>query len=282
MKQWLTKRDGQLFSLLSLEAPSNSAMTCQGCAQQPANWRCLECFGRRILCHGCCQKSHMYLPFHRVESWTGTHFAPAWLWQNGIVIHTGHNGEACPAEAGPWEQADDTNSEISTDDSDLMSEADPDLAWETDSEGDDNPEPDEERADARAEALQKSRRRPPIATTGPLPADPRKAGLGLPILTIVDVTGVHELPVRYCTCSPIPRSNDSQLFECELFPASYKRVSTVFTFRVLNDFRSDNLESHTTAYSYYNKLRSLTDPQAPHSVKVRYNDMFPFQMVPLK
>lgn len=207
----------------------------------------------------------MYHPLHRVEAWKGTHFEPAWLWQNGVVIHLGHNGAPCPADAVWQEQpSSDSASDASTDtDSDLASEADSELEWESESELESDTPEVHDPADAPREFHPR-----PFPAFFPQTADPRKANLKYPILVVVDVTGIHEIPVHYCTCDSNLVSNDNQLFDCALFPATFKRVQTAFTFRVLDDFRMDNLESKTSAYHYYNKLSRVTCPAFPSSVKV--------------
>ncbi|KAF8899537.1 hypothetical protein CPB84DRAFT_1847745 [Gymnopilus junonius] len=75
---------------------------------------------------------------------------------------------------------------------------------------------------------------------------------GNPFIAIIDVLGVHHLPVVHCTCR---RAEDDILFlEMGLFPASFDRIRTVFTFNVLTDFWLSNLECKTSAYQYYQKL----------------------------
>jgi hypothetical protein len=86
-------------------------------------------------------------------------------------------------------------------------------------------------------------------------------------LTIVDKSGVHEMSIHYCDClgsNPIHQ----QLFQMGLFPASFTRPRTAFTFAVLDDFLLDNLECGTSASNYYNKLRRLTCSILPHLVPV--------------
>ena len=68
---------------------------CQLCHRE-GSWRCLDCFFRPVLCIGCCRQEHQSLPFHRVESWTGTHFEDSWLLHTGLVMNLGHNGNPCP------------------------------------------------------------------------------------------------------------------------------------------------------------------------------------------
>ncbi|KAF8868310.1 hypothetical protein CPB84DRAFT_1756485 [Gymnopilus junonius] len=63
---------------------------------------------------------------------------------------------------------------------------------------------------------------------------------GNPFIAIINVSGVHHLPVVHCTCQ---RAEDDILFlEMGLFPASFDRIRTAFTFNVLTDFQLSNLE----------------------------------------
>ena len=61
---------------------------------------------------------------------------------------------------------------------------------------------------------------------------------------------------------------DVQLMNAGLFPSSYKQIETAFTFAVLDDLLTDNLECKTTAQQYYSKLQSITSPLFPDSVPV--------------
>lgn len=89
-----------------------------------------------------------------------------------------------------------------------------------------------------------------------------------PTTTIVDKSGVHLMCIRYCKC-PGAVSHDKQLFQMGMFPASFNRPKTAFTFTVLDDFLLDNLECGTSAMNYYSKLRWLTDSIFPLLVPVR-------------
>jgi hypothetical protein len=89
-----------------------------------------------------------------------------------------------------------------------------------------------------------------------------------PMTTIVDKSGVHLLCIRYCECSGAA-SHDKQLFQMGMFPASFNRPKTAFTFAVLDDFLLDNLECGTSAMNYYSKLRRLTSSIFPFLVPVR-------------
>lgn len=85
--------------------------------------------------------------------------------------------------------------------------------------------------------------------------------------TVVDKSGVHSLIIRYCKC-PNACTPDKQLFAIGMFPASFSRPKSAFTFSVLDGFLLDNLECGTSAMNYYSKLRRMTFSIFPHSVPV--------------
>lgn len=221
-----------------------------------------------MLCNDCCRIAHKHLPLHRVECWAGTHFQPAWLWQNGYVLHLGHGGEACTGELGSFL---DTESDYT--DSDSGSDSGSDL-------GDDDtniPDLEDQNEDdpATPSSSKRPHRGPPENSGFPHPGIPAtpSGSTKFPVIVIVDVSGIHEMPVHFCTCPTRPISHDLQLLDVDLFPATFRRPKTAFTFRVLDDFRLDNLESKTSAYHYYSKLRRVTNPAFPASVKVCRRDL---------
>jgi hypothetical protein len=176
------------------------------------------------------------LPFHRVEQWTGTHFESAWLFQAGVEIHLGHNGRPCPLKAG----VDDAGSGVGVFGNDNL---DDEEDWD---EEDWSDEVDEDIEDI---------------------------SYGLPKLpgpnscVVVDKSGVHRIRIHPCTCSGCPPL-DLQYLDMGLFPATLRRIKTAFTFKVLDDFRVDNLECKTSALKYYSKLKRLTSNCFPQSVPV--------------
>jgi hypothetical protein len=87
-------------------------------------------------------------------------------------------------------------------------------------------------------------------------------------MTVVDSWGIFEMEVLFCAC-PENRSRDEQLLRAGLFPATFKQIETLFTFAVLNDFLTDNLECKTTTQQYYSKLQSMTSNMFPDNVPVR-------------
>ena len=89
-------------------------------------------------------------------------------------------------------------------------------------------------------------------------------------LTIVDISGIHFLTIRYCHCSGAD-DHYLQLLSSKLFPATIRKPRTVFTFRVLDDFIRDNLECGTSGMNYFSKLRRITSNVFPHAVPVCMN-----------
>lgn len=150
----------------------------------------------------------------------------------GYVLHLGHNGAPC---AG-WDDAVMSGDPATDDESEL------------------------EESDDEAEAAHADRE----TVLQPL----RRATYpGERTLVIVDVTGVHRHRVRFCNCAGAELV-DIQLLCMELFPASFTRPSTAFTFSLLNDFMIDNVECKTSASNYFNKLRRVTSNAAPQAVPV--------------
>ncbi|KIK75816.1 hypothetical protein PAXRUDRAFT_171603, partial [Paxillus rubicundulus Ve08.2h10] len=86
-------------------------------------------------------------------------------------------------------------------------------------------------------------------------------------LTLVDVTSVHLLQVRYCVC-PTSQQFHMQLLESGLLSATIDQPKTAFSFSVLNDFICNNLECETSTSNYYNKLQRITSNVFPHLVPV--------------
>jgi hypothetical protein len=90
---------------------------------------------------------------------------------------------------------------------------------------------------------------------------------GNPLITVVHQSGIFAMEILYYACVNAA-DNDEQLMNAGLFPSSYKQIETTFTFTVLDDFLTDNLECKTTAQQYYSKLQSITNRLFPDSVPV--------------
>jgi len=189
----------------------------------------------------CFRDMHQQLPLHRVEHWSGTHFEPAWLCQVGVTIQLGHHGHPCPTRSmglGTNHKEDDgiTASGSSTDnplDDPEVDDSEDEDEWDSDGE-------DEYFAD------------PQVRGPSALP-DLQ----GLDVMTVVDISGIHKIRVRPCTCiGCLPL--DIQLIRMGFFPTSFKMIKTIITFKILEDQRLDNLECKTPMLKYWNKLKRKT------------------------
>ena len=73
MTTWLEYRQEYLDELLRLEgrglnaAEAREGPSCADCKAQEGTYRCVECFGRELVCEGCCISRHRRLPLHRIE-----------------------------------------------------------------------------------------------------------------------------------------------------------------------------------------------------------------------
>lgn len=114
----------------------------------------------------------------------------------------------------------------------------------------------------------------PASQTDPLRTPtPTSDELDVKHLLLADASGLISLPTIWCACeTAAERHPDEDLLDLQLYPVSYNKIQTVFTFRCLDDYRLSNLECKTTAYQYFQKLRRLTNPALPQSVPNRYNE----------
>jgi len=74
------------------------------------------------------------------------------------------------------------------------------------------------------------------------------------VMVLVDSHGVFKHHVAWCGCSGAA-DQPMQLFQAKLFPSSWIRMETAFTFDVLDHFYIDGLECKTAALSFFQKLR---------------------------
>ncbi|KAH9013590.1 hypothetical protein EDB85DRAFT_1899632 [Lactarius pseudohatsudake] len=100
----------------------------------------------------------------------------------------------------------------------------------------------------------------------------RTADSGNPLFTVVDRSGIFDMEIVFCACSGTDNMGE-QLLRDGLFPSTFKQIETLFTFSVLEDFITDNLECKTTAQQYYSKLQSMTSKMFPNKVQNRYKQL---------
>ncbi|KAF9541839.1 hypothetical protein CPC08DRAFT_650444, partial [Agrocybe pediades] len=88
---------------------------------------------------------------------------------------------------------------------------------------------------------------------------------------VLHTTGIHHIALVTCTCQGehhIP----TDLIGAGFMPSSFKRIRTLFTAALLDDYRLCNLEMKSSAYQYYNVLRRITNPLAPADVVNVYDE----------
>jgi hypothetical protein len=90
-------------------------------------------------------------------------------------------------------------------------------------------------------------------------------------LVIGDITGIHNVVVRFCQ-HPGRGGQSKQLLDANVFPCSEERPQTGFTFNVLQLFSLFSTESKLSAQRFYNVLTCQTNPVFPHEVPDRYRE----------
>jgi hypothetical protein len=93
----------------------------------------------------------------------------------------------------------------------------------------------------------------PVGKPCPLPSNHRQ-------LTVFDITGVHQVIFRYCSCFPEdPTHRRRQLFRAAWFPATLIQPHTVFTLRLLDFFHQLQSQNKTNLYDFYTTIVRLCD-----------------------
>ena len=88
-------------------------------------------------------------------------------------------------------------------------------------------------------------------------------------MTLIHVNGVFEHCVRFCRCQGAI-SEHEQLFSHRLFSCTFDRPETAFTLDVLDGYEIEALECKTSAQSFFEKLKRLTNNSFPDEVPVSY------------
>jgi hypothetical protein len=190
--------------------------------------QCVDCFTVRVSCRPCCLKAHRMLPFHRIKRWNGNFFARSSLFSQGHIIHLGHEGGPCPKHEDCLKA---TGEDEFVEGLDLLSQE----------EGDGKNLESEENWFSEDTSER--------------------------VVTIVHTTGVFQHRVHWCSCLGHEEEH-IQLLRLRLFPASTNRPSTAFSFDVLDHFYVIAMECKTSAQSFSQKLRRLTNNVFPHMVPV--------------
>ena len=85
--------------------------------------------------------------------------------------------------------------------------------------------------------------------------------------TVVHINGIHQVRIEYCHCIPVLPEAE-QLAKSSLFPASFERPETMFTFNVLKQFHILGSTAKIPAYDFFNALVNMTDNAFPKNVPI--------------
>ena len=78
--------------------------------------------------------------------------------------------------------------------------------------------------------------------------------------TIFNLTGVHQVIIRYCECTPGDITyRRRQLLKMQWFPATLVRPHTTFSFCLLNFFHQLQSQNKTNLYDFYNAILHLSN-----------------------
>ncbi|KAJ3531308.1 hypothetical protein NMY22_g8207 [Coprinellus aureogranulatus] len=104
-------------------------------------------------------------------------------------------------------------------------------------------------------------------------ATPQSSHIGCgELVSYVHTNGIHHLPTYPCWC-PKAEPDDIQFMDRELYPASWKKVSTVFTFEVLKLFHLLKVHAHMSTELFYELLRRQTNSTFPSKVPDRRREL---------
>lgn len=101
---------------------------------------------------------------------------------------------------------------------------------------------------------------------GAVPKKTSSLGSGR-IVSFVHVNGYHHLPVFPCLCDA-STPEDIQFLDVGLYPASFLKISTVFTFELLNKFHLLKVHSHMSTEHFCALLRRFTNFTFPDKTLV--------------
>lgn len=86
-------------------------------------------------------------------------------------------------------------------------------------------------------------------------------------MTIIHVNGIFEHCVRFCRCLGAFPEHE-QLFMHRLFSSTFDRPETAFTLDVLDCYGIEATECKTSAQSFFQKLRRVTNNAFPDDLPV--------------
>lgn len=88
-------------------------------------------------------------------------------------------------------------------------------------------------------------------------------------MTLIHINGIFDHSIRFCKCSGA-LSEHEQLFIHRLFPSTFDRPETAFSLDVLDYYGIDAMECKTSAQSFFQKLKRVTNNAFPGEVPVSF------------
>jgi len=82
---------------------------------------------------------------------------------------------------------------------------------------------------------------------------------------VIHTNGIHHIGMISCSCHGADQL-PTDLVAANLIPSSFKKIRTIFTVELLDQYRLCNLEMKATAHQFYHYLRRITSPLDPASV----------------
>ena len=86
-------------------------------------------------------------------------------------------------------------------------------------------------------------------------------------ILIVDSSGIACHTFHFCKCAGA-KSPPEQLLEAQLFPASFSRIQTAFTFKLLDDYLLDSTEAKLSLHTFWTRLQRKTNHIFPSDTPV--------------
>ncbi|PPQ88237.1 LOW QUALITY PROTEIN: hypothetical protein CVT25_005288 [Psilocybe cyanescens] len=91
------------------------------------------------------------------------------------------------------------------------------------------------------------------------PSFPVSDGLNNTYVRILHTNSIHHMAMVTCQCQG-ENSVLMDLVACQLLPASFKKIWTLFSVQLMDHFRLCNLELKATAYQFYQLICRMTTP----------------------
>ena len=87
--------------------------------------------------------------------------------------------------------------------------------------------------------------------------------------TVVHERGIDTITINYCGCRNVNTPQSTQLLSVGLWPSSWQKPQTVFTFHMMEQLQLLSVIAHTSTFDYFKSVTELTNRVFPEDCKVR-------------